>query len=239
MDRSKLSECEEYLGYRFSRLELLDQALTHSSTKTPDRPSNERLEFLGDSVLGLVTTHYLYEIFPNQPEGQLTKIKSVVVSTKTLARCSRECKLQQFISVGRGVSVGRTLPDSLLADVFEAVVASIYLDGGFEDARTFVLRNLESEIARVVRNRHAKNYKSLLQHFAQKSIAETPTYRVVQEEGPDHHKRFKVMASVGDREFGPGLGSNKKEAEQRAARKALLELRKDRELTLGRPPTGI
>ena len=229
MDRSRLSECEEYLGYRFSRLEYLDQALTHSSTKTPDRPSNERLEFLGDSVLGLVITHYLYSMFPDQPEGQLTKIKSVVVSTKTLARCSRDCKLQRFIAVGKGVSVNHTVPDSLLADVFEAVVAAIYLDGGFEDARTFVLRNLESEIAKVIRNRHAKNYKSLLQHFAQKNLAETPTYRVVQEEGPDHYKKFKVMALVGPREFGPGLGNNKKDAEQRAARKALFDLRKELE----------
>ena len=227
MDRSKLSACEEYLGYRFARLDHLDQALTHASTKTPERPSNERLEFLGDSVLGLVITHYLYEMFPDQPEGQLTKIKSVVVSTRTLAHASRECKLPRFISVGKGVTVNRTLPESLLADGFEAVVAAIYLDGGFEDARTFVLRNLESEIAKVVRNRHAKNYKSLLQHFAQKTFSETPRYRVVDEEGPDHHKRFRVMAQVGEREFGPGLGKNKKEAEQRAARKALLDLRRE------------
>lgn len=237
MDRSRLLQCEEYLGYRFSSLELLDQALTHSSTKTPDRPSNERLEFLGDSVLGLVITHYLYEIFPDQPEGQLTKVKSVVVSTKTLARRGRDLKLQRFLCVGKGVSSGRILPDSLLADLFEAVVAAIYLDGGFEDVRSFVLRNLESEIARVVHNRHAKNYKSLLQHFAQKSLAETPTYLVVQEAGPDHHKRFKVMARVAGREFGPGQGHNKKDAEQRAARKALMDLRKEMKFTP--PPQGI
>jgi ribonuclease-3 len=237
MDRTKLSECEDHLGYRFARLERLDQALTHSSTKTPDRPSNERLEFLGDSVLGLVITHYLYQMFPRQPEGQLTKIKSVVVSTRTLAHASRECKLQRFISVGKGVSVNRQLPDSLLADVFEAVVAAIYLDGGFDDARTFVLRNLESEIAKVVRNRHAKNYKSLLQHYAQKNFSETPTYKVVNEEGPDHHKKFKVMALVGSRMFGPGLGKNKKEAEQRAARRALFDLRK--ETMPSEPPAGI
>jgi len=227
MNRSKLSECEEYLGFRFARLELLDQALTHSSTKTPDRPCNERFEFLGDSVLGLVITDYLFSIFPDQPEGQLTKIKSVVVSTKTLALCARDCKLHDFISVGKGVSINRRIPDSLLANAFEAVVAAIYLDGGLDDARTFVLRNLEREIAKVVRNRHAKNYKSLLQHFAQKNLAETPTYRVVDEEGPDHHKRFLVMAMVGGRQFGPGAGANKKEAEQRAARNALFDLRSE------------
>ncbi|MBN2491044.1 MAG: ribonuclease III [Planctomycetes bacterium] len=224
MDRSKLAECEGYLGYRFARLERLEQALTHASTKTPDHPSNERLEFLGDSVLGLVISHYLYALFPDHPEGQLTKIKSVVVSTPTLARASRACRLDHFMSVGKGVTATRVLPDSLLADVFEAVVAALYIDGGLEEARAFVLRHLESEIARVVRNRHAKNYKSLLQHLTQRTFAETPRYRVVAEQGPDHHKKFRVMAQVGDREFGPGLGNSKKEAEQRAARKALLDL---------------
>lgn len=225
MDRSRLSECEEYLGYRFARLELLHRALTHSSTKTPDRPSNERLEFLGDSVLGLVISHYLFATFPDQPEGQLTKIKSVVVSTKTLARASRDCKLAEFIHVGKGVRTGRSLPEGLLADVFEAVVAAIFLDGGLDSARAFVLRNLEQHIARVIRNRHAKNYKSLLQHLAQKSFSETPTYEVVSEAGPDHDKRFRVVAMICGHSFGPGIGANKKEAEQRAARKALLALR--------------
>jgi ribonuclease-3 len=228
MDRTRLSACEEHLGYRFERLELLNCALTHSSAKTPDRPSNERLEFLGDAILGVVISEYLFRSFPSHPEGQLTKIKSVVVSAPTLARSSRDARLDRFLTVGKGVGASPSLPDGLVADAFEAVVAAIYLDGGLGEARAFILRHLERYVADVVRDRHAKNYKSRLQDFVQKIGPEPPTYRVVAEEGPDHAKRFTVVACVGEREFEPGHGSNKKRAEQRAAREALETLLRER-----------
>jgi len=225
-DLARVRGCEERIGYRFKDPILLFQALTHSSIKTFDNPSNERLEFLGDSVLGLVMTEFLYNFFQNHDEGDLTQIKSVVVSTSVLARESERLSLDQSYSVGKGVIRKRKLPVSLLANVFEAVVAAIYKDAGLEPARRFVIRNLYHQALAVAENRHKRNYKSILQQYAQKEMNITPTYRVVAEKGPDHFKSFEVVAMVGKRKYRSGMGRSKKEAEQIAARetfKALLE----------------
>ena len=224
MDRARLEQFEARIGYRFEQIELLDRALTHSSVKTPDRPSNERLEFLGDAILGFVISEHLFRSFPSQPEGSLTKVKSVVVSASILARCGRQVGADAFLSVGKGVGGGGALPDGLIADAVEAIVAAIYLDGGVDAARTFILTHLETYLADVVRDRHEKNHKSLLQDYAQKSLGATPTYRVVSEVGPDHEKRFSVVAVIGERSFAAGSGASKKLAQQRAARAALAEL---------------
>lgn len=235
-DLARIRGCEEGIGYRFKDATLLLQALTHSSIKTVDNPSNERLEFLGDSVLGLVMTEFLYNFFHVSSEGDLTQIKSVVVSTSVLARESERLQLDQFYSVGKGVIRKRKLPVSLLANVFEAVVAAIYKDAGLEAARRFVLRNLYHQVLAVAENRHKRNYKSILQQWAQKELNVTPTYRVVSEKGPDHFKSFEVVAMVGKRKYRSGLGRSKKEAEQIAARETLRVLQEEKGQATGEKP---
>jgi ribonuclease-3 len=241
VDLARLRECEAQVGYRFRDPQLLAQALTHSSIKTDNNPSNERLEFLGDSVLGLVMTEFLYNYFHDHDEGELTQIKSVVVSTAVLALESDRLKLSAFYNVGKGVTRKRNLPLSLQANVFEAVVAAIYKDGGLESARRFILRNLFHHVLRVAEDQHQKNYKSILQQWVQKEMNLTPTYRVVAEKGPDHLKTFEVVAMIGREAQKKGTGRSKKEAEQVAARetlKALVEKRPEaRSLALEPEPT--
>lgn len=223
-DLARIRRCEEEIGYRFKEPSFLLQALTHSSIKTPENPSNERLEFLGDSVLGLIMTEFLYSYFQELDEGELTQIKSVVVSTPILAQESQRLKLPLVYNVGKGVTKKKSLPMSLQANVFEAVVGAIYKDGGLEEARRFILRNLFHRVLSVAQNRYPRNYKSLLQQWAQKELNVTPGYRVVAERGPDHFKHFEVVAVVGKKVWGRGSGRSKKEAEQMAAREALKAL---------------
>lgn len=218
---SNLRECEKKISYQFRDLRFLYQALTHSSIKTLENPSNERLEFLGDSVLGLVMTEFLYNFFQHRDEGELTQIKSVVVSTNILAEESQRLGLGGHYNVGKGVTRRKKLPSSLQANVFEAVVAAIYKDGGLEAARRFVLRNIYHQVLRVASDPHQRNYKSLLQQWAQRVLGLTPTYRTMSEQGPDHMKSFEVVAVIGDKRYAIGLGAAKKEAEQEAARKTL------------------
>jgi ribonuclease-3 len=218
---ARLRDCEARVGYRFRDIAILEQALTHSSIKTTDNPSNERLEFLGDSVLGLIMTEFLYNFFNEKDEGELTQIKSVVVSTAILARESTRLGVCDFYNVGKGVTRRRKLPVSLQANVFEALVAAIYKDGGLEEARRFVLRNLYHHVLSVAEDQHEKNYKSLLQQWAQKELNSTPTYRVLAERGPDHLKHFEVVAVIGRQRYRSGVGRSKKEAEQVAARETL------------------
>jgi ribonuclease III len=225
MEVDRLQTCQTALEYQFQDLSLLQKALTHSSIKSADNPSNERLEFLGDAILGMVISEHLFRAFPEFTEGQLTKVKSVVVSSRALGKASRLLQLEECISVGKGIAVRRAIPRSLLANVFEAIVAAIYLDRGIEAARGFILSHLGTEIEMVLKNQHQKNYKSLLQHYVQKEFGEIPSYRVLEEQGPDHSKTFKVGALVKDRECGVAWGRNKKEAEQRAAKEALRALR--------------
>jgi ribonuclease-3 len=224
---ARVRQCEERIGYRFKQPGFLIQALTHSSIKTEDKPSNERLEFLGDSVLGLVMTEFLYSYFQEHDEGELTQIKSVVVSTAILAQESDRLHLAELYNVGKGVTRKRKLPISLQANVFEAVVAAIYKDGGLEESRRFVLRNLFHHVLAVARDNHEKNYKSLLQQWAQRELNLTPSYRVVSEKGPDHLKHFEVVAMIGKKAYRKGRGRSKKEAEQMAARETLQVLMED------------
>ena len=216
--------CERDIGYRFRNPQMLIQALTHSSIKSEDNPSNERLEFLGDSVLGLVMTEFLYNYFLDRDEGELTQIKSVVVSTNTLAEESERLNLDTHYNVGKGITRRQRMPRSLLANVFEAVVAAIYRDSGLESARRFCIGHLYHHVLAVVNNRHDRNFKSLLQQLAQKELGITPTYKVASEKGPDHHKWFEVVAIIGEREYLTGGGRSKKEAEQSAARQSLGKL---------------
>jgi ribonuclease-3 len=220
----KLKDCQQTLGYSFKNIKLLENALTHTSFKTPYNPSNERLEFLGDAILGMVISEYLFKKFPNYSEGKLTKIKSVVVSSVTLAKIGIEMDLKRHVSVGKGLTTGSSLPKSLIANVFEAIIAAIYIDGGLKAVFDFILKHLDSEIDIVCNNKHEKNYKSILQHFCQKEQGHIPKYKIIKQSGPDHKKTFEVVTLINNVEHCTGLGNNRKNAEQIAARKTLESL---------------
>ncbi len=216
--------CQERIGYSFRDPALLLAALTHASGAVHRLASNERLEFLGDAILGFIVCERLYQQFPESLEGDLTRIKSVVVSRETCGRISEQLGLTDFLIVGKGLAVNRPVPISVLSDLFESVVAAIYLDGGLDPVREFVARWLEPEIEQVSSGAQGANHKSLLQQLAQRDYGVTPTYEVMEESGPDHSKSFHVSAFIGDRRYSPAWGRNKKEAEQRAASNALVEL---------------
>lgn len=226
-EQAVLDECQDAIGYRFRRPELLRASLTHTSGANTRAASNERLEFLGDSVLGLVTCEQLYLRFPDYQEGDLTKVKSVVVSRKTCARFSAEIGLGEFLFLGRGVNTYGEMPSNMLADVFESLVAAIFIDGGWDAAKAFVLRFIQPEVERVARDAITANSKSLLQQVTQREYGGTPRYLLLDEQGPDHDKCFKVTAAVNDHPFPPAWGRTKKEAELKAALNALAEIHGD------------
>jgi ribonuclease-3 len=219
-----LYRCQERIGYVFKDIELLRSSLTHASGALHRLASNERLEFLGDAILGLVVCEILFRQYPEYLEGDLTKIKSVVVSRQTCAKISRILGLDEFLILGKGMTTHPHIPRSLLSDVFESLVAAIYLDGGDAPAREFIHRYVAPEIELVAGGEHGGNYKSLLQQLAQREYGTTPTYQLLDEKGPDHSKCFKISAQIGANRYPPAWGRNKKEAEQRAARNALSDL---------------
>nr|WP_237607730.1 ribonuclease III [Roseimaritima sediminicola] len=220
---AKIQLCQERIGYRFCDSSLLLEALTHASGASTRLASNERLEFLGDAILGMVVCEWLYQEHPESSEGELTKIKSAVVSRQTCGDVAREMRLDECLIVGKGVIRNRSYPRSLISDVFEAIVAAVYLDGGLDKVRPLI-RSWLAEPVRESIEGQGSNYKSALQQLAQKELSSTPVYRLVTEAGPDHSKTFRVSAMIGEREFTPAWGRNKKEAEQRAAANALAEL---------------
>jgi ribonuclease-3 len=219
-----LEVCQQRLGYRFHDPNLLRSALTHASGADHRLASNERLEFLGDAILGAVVCEFLFHQYPEYLEGELTRIKSIVVSRQTCTKISQGLGMQEFLILGKGMTTHPTVPPSLLADVFESVVAAIYLDGGDPAAREFIERYLGPEIELAVDGVVGGNYKSLLQQFTQREHGTTPIYQLLDEKGPDHSKCFKIAAQVGQSRYQAAWGRNKKEAEQRAARNALSEL---------------
>ena len=224
---TKLENCEQRIGYVFRNRGLLQSALTHASGASSRLASNERLEFLGDSILGAVVCELLFHRFPEYLEGDLTRVKSVVVSRITCAKISESLRLDEFLILGKGMTNSPTVPASLLADVFESLVAAIHLDGGHNAARQFIEMHIGPEIDLVSGTDHGSNYKSLLQHLAQREYATTPNYQLLDEKGPDHSKCFKIAAQIARNRYQPAWGRNKKEAEQRAARNALCEINGD------------
>lgn len=223
-DDELLDECEEVIGYDFHDVALLRAALTHASRANHRLASNERLEFLGDAILGAVVCDLLYHEFPNFEEGELTRIKSAVVSRRTCAKISRELGLDEFMLLGKGVGGGDKTPSSLLSDVFESLIGAIYLDGGISAARRFIIKCVRSEIDDALTDANGANFKSALQHKSQRLYGMTPTYLLLDEKGPDHSKCFKIAAQVGKQRFAPAWGMNKKDAEQRAAQNALCQI---------------
>ena len=219
-----LEHLERATGHRFRRPELAVEAVTHSSARDKDHPCNERLEFLGDAVLGHVVSEHLFSSFPGGEEGELSTMKSIIVSAKTLAAKAQDLGLDEIVILGRGLNEKKSLPRSILCNIFEAVVAALYLDAGYDAARAFILSQVEAKTDQIRKDEHEKNYKSLLQDHTQRAHAVVPTYRVLRETGPDHRKMFAVSVEIDDRTYGPAWGANKKEAEQRAARLALASL---------------
>ena len=219
-----LAFCQRALDYQFRDTALLRSALTHASGADHRLASNERLEFLGDAILGAVVCELLYRQFPEYLEGDLTRIKSVVVSRRTCAKISQMLNFQEFLTLGKGMGSQDQTPASVMADVFESLVGAIYLDGGMEAAREFITRHLGPEIEATVGGESGMNYKSHLQQVAQRQFGATPTYTLLDEKGPDHLKCFKIAAQVGPNRYAPAWGANKKDAEQRAALNALSEL---------------
>ncbi|HEY4255252.1 MAG TPA: ribonuclease III [Chlamydiales bacterium] len=224
----QLELVEERLGYVFSNKELLLTALIHRSfineNKNLGNSHNERLEFLGDSVLGLSVADYLYRRLPNHSEGVLSQLRSKLVDASSCAAYLRALKLEEFILLGRGeqMTEGRN-KNSICADAFEAVIGAIYLDGGLAITKSFLLCHFERVFEEAIGS-PPRNYKAELQDYAQKKFQKIPIYKVAQESGPDHAKIFHVVVYVDSQEVGLGLGSSKKEAEQRAAFEALSKM---------------
>ena len=210
-------------GIRFKSLELLNLSFMHRSVsnESSHKANNERLEFLGDAVLGAVVADMLYRNLQDRPEGDLARIKSVVVSEDVLSAVARELRIDALLILGRGeeLSGGRS-KKALLADALEALIGAIYLDSGYKNAVAFVSRFISAEIERVLENRHHQDYKSLLQEFCQRLYKNYPNYRLVNRCGPEHSRVFWVDVTVNGQVFGPAEGKNKKSAEREAARLA-------------------
>jgi len=219
--QTKLDQCERLIGYVFDDRSLLLSALTHASGAEHRLASNERLEFLGDAILGGIVCEMLYHRFPDYLEGDLTKIKSMVVSRVSCTKLSKSLDLQSCLILGKGMAQSPDVPSSLLADVFEALVAAIYLDGGDLAVRRFIQQHVGPEIEKAEAGELDGNFKSDLQQLAQRDFGCTPIYQLLDEKGPDHAKCFQVSAKLGDHNYQPAWGRNKKEAEQRAACNAL------------------
>lgn len=215
---------QERIGYRFGQISLLRRALTHASIAESRRSSNERLEFLGDAVLGLVCCEMVYAMYPDLLEGEMTKIKSTVVSRQTCAALAIQLGLEEFLLLGKGMKVHKVLPQSLSAALLEAIIGAIYLDGGSEPTRQFLGPLLEPVIRRAFASGHQENFKSVLQQIAQVRFGQSPTYLVLDEKGPDHSKCFELCVELGGRRFPSCWGPNKKAAEQQAALLALQEI---------------
>lgn len=226
MNKETLHEIEQAIGYNFADPTLLKQAFTHTSSVDSRHSSNERLEFLGDSILSVVICRRLFDKFPKYLEGDLTKIKSMLVSRRTCAKICRQLNLQQHLKIGKGMLANRAITSSLSAGLLEAIIAVIYFDGGMSAAEAFIDRNFGELISSADARQAHGNYKSLLQQYAQQELNATPRYVLLDEKGPDHDKCFELAAVIGDRHFQSAWGTNKKEAEQKAAYNALVELDK-------------
>lgn len=224
MINSNIKQFESELGYQFKNINYLKIALTHSSFANESKSkvkSNERFEFLGDSVLGVVVAEYIFLNCPNLPEGELSKLRASLVCEKSLCGFSKMLNLGDFLRLSKGEmnSKGNERP-SILADAFEAIIAAIYLDGGMENAKEFILRFIKPCLSKK-KTGAFKDYKTILQEIVQQSKEETVSYVLAKETGPDHDKHFEVEVKINTNAVGKGSGRSKKEAEQRAAREAL------------------
>ena len=225
-DQQMLRTLQQHLHHQFEQPGLLVTALTHSSYANEQKPHqvqyNERLEFLGDSVLSVVVSQYLYTHFTSLPEGDLSKVRAAVVNEKSLAGFAKSFELGAFLRMGRGEEQnhGRDR-DSILADSFEALIAALYLDGGLDAARDFLLPVIESAVEAAVSGKQLQDYKTQLQEIVQKNKEEVLSYKLAASYGPDHNKIFEVEVYLNSNPIARGQGKSKKEAEQQAACAAL------------------
>jgi len=218
-----LSDIQQRIAHTFRDAELLERALTHKSYVNENKAPyhNERMEFLGDAVLGLVVSEYLMKSCPDSTEGDLSRLRAAVVSESSLAAVSREIGLGEYLLLGKGEELtGGRNKDSLLADCLEALIASIYLDAGIDAAEAFVMRFFEAVIKSCSLG-GSLDFKTGLQELCQERLKQLPEYRIVSETGPDHQKQFEIEVWIKGQLSGRGRGKSKKEAEQRAAREAL------------------
>ena len=224
MDKDVLHQIEQILGHEFSDHALLTKAFTHSSAADNRLHSNERLEFLGDAILSIVICETLFDRFQDYPEGELTKMKSMLVSRGTCARVARRLGLPKYLIVGKGMVSHKAFPTSLAAGLLEAVIAAIHIDCGYEAARDFILTTFAPVVEQVDAEEAHGNYKSLLQQHAQEQFGAAPVYVLLDEKGPDHNKCFESEVVIDQQHFPSAWGANKKEAEQKAAYNALVEM---------------
>lgn len=227
----QLKELQSIIKVEFNDISLLNQSLTHTSyayelNSNNGICQNERLEFLGDVVLGLVVSEYIYKKYPDYMEGDLAKIRAKVVSRPILAKLSKHLNIGKYLLLGKGEEMtgGRTR-HSILADTFEAVIGAVYLDSGLEISRVFILRYFEEEIEKITENVHVQDYKTDFQEFTQKRFRTLPVYKVLSREGPDHNRIFEIAVMVKGKTWGIGRGRSKKGAEQQAAFSALQQIR--------------
>ncbi len=217
-----MKELIEKIGYTFKNKKLLNQALTHKSFVKNKLKSNERLEFLGDAVLELVVTEYLLNTYKNMDEGQLSKIRAACVNSKTLADISLKFGVYKYLNVGKSERKdGIVFNDSILEDTFESIVGAIYIDGGMDEARKFILNNLKQTIDMVVNSKTIVDYKTYLQEKTQKYFACLPEYKIVKEEGEEHNRVFYCEVFINNKSYGIGSGKSKKESEKDAAKQAV------------------
>ncbi|MFW6030193.1 MAG: ribonuclease III [Halanaerobiales bacterium] len=227
--QKNLVELEKILNIEFINKKLLRRAVTHKSfpNENPNLnlKNNERMEFLGDAVLDLSMSSYLFKKFPNKPEGKLAKMKAILVSAPILAEIAKKININRFLLLGKGEEMtGGRNRDSILADTLEAIIGAIYLDQGLEAADKFIIENFDEDIQSVQKGDHIRDYKTLLQETIQKNSNKRPEYYVADEEGPDHNKTFIVKVEFNESILGFGKGTSKKDAEQKAAKAALENL---------------
>ncbi len=225
--QENLELCQKSIKYTFQNINLLALALTHSSSANTRTTSNERLEFLGDAILGMITCEEIYHLFPDADEGELTKIKSAVVCQSSCAKFSDQLQLGQFLFSDFKFKSNESLPQNILGDVFESIIGAIYLDGGMNTVKTFVHQFIKPEIEKAIQDNRVNNYKSILQQIVQKNYGVIPRYQILDEQGPDHCPFFKVAVYIEDKMYPPAWGNNKKHAQTLAAHNALAVLRGD------------
>jgi len=215
---------ESKIGYTFNDRNLLALAFIHRSFVNENKDvneHNERLEFLGDSVLGLITSEYLYQELPSNPEGELSYLRSRLVEASSCVAYVQKLDIEKYLALGKGerINSGRGR-ESILADLFEALIGAIYLDSGLESVKQFIFSNFKLEIQSILET-PLSNWKAILQDYCQKKYQKPPLYHVLNEEGPDHSKVFKISVLIDDKQIGMGIGQSKKEAQQDAAKNAL------------------
>lgn len=224
MNHELLDRAQAILGHTFADLHLLELSLRHASISESRLDSNERLEFLGDAILGMIVCERIYIRFPSYLEGEMTKVKSLAVSRKICAKIATQLGLDGLIVVGKGMQTQGVLPQSLAAAVLESVIAALYLDGGMQCVRDFLEPLLDPLLDDAVRSGHQHNFKSVLQQHAQRALGSAPMYKILDEKGPDHAKAFYIAVELDGVRYDPCWGQSKKAAEQQAALNALTAM---------------